>query len=422
MASELDMREDRRLSEEFSLRLRVRLKNVLEHKELDLGEIVRECDGAYPTDVHEEIGWLIDNREVVLGADSKYKLASNSLPTATRAGSTQVVHSARSHVLPEPHPIDFDWRFTQQAIGTLLRQIEELVSPEDEVAILGAPTLFIALVSRGLNVWLFDRNTHLLDGLRKAGYVNLVNHDLFCRMPFSKKFAIVVADPPWYPEYYQAFVRAARTFLRCEGHLLLSVLPALTRPAAAVDRAALADLMTQCGFAEINRLEKALLYECPPFEMATLQSQGLYCGPWRSGDLAVYQLPKEQDEIDHLPQLTGDTTSWRTFALNQLVVKVRCRQPKDGAIFDFRPVSDDGSATLGSVSRRDPLRSLIDLWTSRNSAFKVSRSEILFELLHLMENNNSDPLSAVRQLYRLSEAEATKISHLIEWLTTESRS
>lgn len=177
MASELSMREDGRLSEEFSLRLRVRLKNVLEHKELDLGEIVRECDGAYPADVHEEIGWLIDNGEVVLGADSRYKLPSNRFPLATHAGWAQVVHSACSHVLPEPHPVDFDWRFAQQAISTLLEQIEGLASAEDEVAILGAPTLFIALASRGLNVWLFDRNTHLLNCLRKAGYVNLVNHD-----------------------------------------------------------------------------------------------------------------------------------------------------------------------------------------------------------------------------------------------------
>src|SRR5208283_5197599 len=123
MESEFMMREDEKLSVEFSLRLRARLKTVLEHGALALGEIVRECNGAYPVDVHEELSWLVGNQEVVIGADSRYELASNRFPRVACGRWTQEVHSARSYVLPEPHPVDFDWRFTPEAIRTLLEQI-----------------------------------------------------------------------------------------------------------------------------------------------------------------------------------------------------------------------------------------------------------------------------------------------------------
>ena len=50
--------------------------------------------------------------------------------------------------LPEPHPLDFDWRFTESTVGHLLDVCQSHSRQVDRLAILGAPTVLFEAAHR----------------------------------------------------------------------------------------------------------------------------------------------------------------------------------------------------------------------------------------------------------------------------------
>ena len=85
-------------------------------------------EGAYPTDIKDALRSL-RNENVAIGplrSDQDIVEAPLELRTGIEAMT-----------LPEPHPLDYDWRFAEQSLTFLVCKITD--SRSKRIAILGAP-------------------------------------------------------------------------------------------------------------------------------------------------------------------------------------------------------------------------------------------------------------------------------------------
>lgn len=366
---------------EYERLLRLHILSLLSSRPVSFSEIVRNAGGAFPTDVRKTLHSLSTHGHVRLRGD-RYSLArkrAQSLfsPFSIRGNpiheNDQTVESRsarKTPVLADPHPADYDWRFTLQSMAKVSHLLKH-AAHGSKIALLGTPSLFLYLKQRGTDAVLFDRSQSLIADLYAAGFQrNLIRHDMF--EPFHdipRKFQVALADPPWYPEFFKAFTIRASELLSQEGLLLLSILPWLTRPSAISDRAEIINFASQVGFDLIEVSPQFFRYETPTFELAALNTQGIKCGDWRSGDLYAFRKVREHAESPQMSPVPGEA-EWDEFRFGNLKVKLRHRDDKGQRGFHARPISGR-APVLQTVSRRWPLRSEIDLWTSGNVAYTV---------------------------------------------------
>jgi hypothetical protein len=327
--------------------------------------------------------------------------------------------SEPSDDLPEPHPIDFDWRFTAATISDLGQRISS--SGGESVAVLGAPTLYKFLIDSGTDAWLFDKNPHIVAHLRATGYDSLTECDILKFSAGHPRFHWAVADPPWYIEHYEAFLTAGRKLLLPEGKLLLSVLPRLTRPAASMDRFHILEMATRLGFDLIEVNPAALHYVSPPFEIEALRAEGLSITDWRTGDLFSFLTRSYKLHTDK-PNRSEAGEAWQSVQLGKTTVKIKREQLTEAEKFDYQPASASGSIRLRSVSRRSPARSRINLWTSRNVALRISKPVMVAEALGKIASglSISATLASMAYEYQLSEPEMTKLRELFQLLMQDA--
>jgi hypothetical protein len=210
----------------------------------------------------------------------------------------------------------------------------------------------------------------------------LIEHDLFDFLTESMwTYDIVLADPPWYSEFYRAFILRSSELLRDQGILMLCVLPWLTRPNAIDDRADILSFANKAGFDLTKVIPAFLQYETPRFEKASLSLAGIECSDWRVGDLYVFR--RISDPIPGLvARRPADEPEWDEFRFGTLKIKLRRRSEIPGHHFSYQPVNNN-NRILDSVSRRSPNRRFIDYWTSENMAYSVEGLDILRTSLRL---------------------------------------
>ena len=229
------------------------------------------------------------------------------------------------------------------------------------------------------------------------------------------------ADPPWYIEHYYAFLKASSKLLAKEGKLLLSVLPRLTRPSAPRDRLNIIEQAAKYGFDLIEVRPAALHYASPPFEIEALRAEDLALDDWRAGDIFCFTLRCHplQGPDPHKPT---DEDNWRVFQLGATIVKIKDEQRLKSQAFDYRPVSPTGSVRLRSVSRRSPVRSKINLWTSRNIALAVSKPIALSEALEKLRDGHplNRTLASTACEYQLNNDEVNKLQEVLELLSKDA--
>src|SRR5207245_1107416 len=144
----------------------------------------------------------------------------------------------------------------------------------------------------------------------------IINHDLFDPIPARKGgFDVVVADPPWYLEYYRAFCLRAAQLVKVQGLFVLSLLPSLTRPTAGKDRKRVLSFVKRIGFDVVEIEPAQLSYQLPPFEHAVLEAQGIHCNEtWRSADLYVFRKQRTSNEAILLSR-PRDDHRWESYAI-----------------------------------------------------------------------------------------------------------
>lgn len=395
----------------YSNQLRDQLLDALtEHGSLTLEELLIHGGGAFPTDVVSCLKTMCSSNLIFFDG-SRYRQIAAVAAKGRGQGQAQTFVTS----LPEAHPLDFDWRFTVEGRDNLISQICRHSTADSKLALLGTPTIFQELAKLRPRTYLFDRNPALRAVFSSPHSENSV---LSCdlRNPLkmdSRDFDFVLADPPWYPDYYEAFIDRAKELLRLDGILFVSVLPWLTRPGASVDRTFLVQHAFDRGFDIIAAVPGILHYESPRFEKAALETAGIEVSSWRRGDLFVF---RNVGELTPEPRRSDiDESSWHRFVLG--TVQVLVIEGSGIGEFEFSAVAPDGPV-LPSVSRRSSLRRQIHIWTSGNLAYATTRPEVVRYSLGRLQAGQPlrEVLTTSEREFQLVPGEVEKLETLLEEL------
>ncbi len=345
-----------------------------EHYRADVVRWIREFVGHHDADFGDLIRALpgVDPIVVRMHLDD----AASGLSSSIRWTRYDSVVS-KDDPLPVPHPLDFDWRFTNATLRSLS---DELLEAGSRRTILGAPSLWLSLRDRkpSTSPCLFDANPLIVRSVSdiKAQEVSITN---LLADPFEVVTSdIVFADPPWYPEHLKAFSWVGSSLLDARGVLYLSVPPVGTRPGVERERAELLSWTNKLGLTPRCIRSGALGYAMPPFERAALSAAGILPfvpHDWRRGDLIVFE--RTGDIQVSRPQVHDKPWSERT--IDGIRIKIDVSAPAPGTEPNLVSVIDGD--VLPSISRRDDRRGAVHVWTSGNRVFGCAAPNRLLEII-----------------------------------------
>jgi hypothetical protein len=379
----------------------------------DFGELVSTLPGIYPSNVINSLQRLSYSHPVQSLLQSK----TVAQPQARNIRATRQVTS-----LPRPHPLDFDWRFSHDTVQNLLKVCLSNSLPGDRLVLLGVPTLFFSAQGRVLtrDFILVDKNPAYKEGKSS------INGQIICRnllggAPLKLEGKVVVADPPWYKEYTQAFLWHASNSCRLGGHVFITRPGNGTRPGMQEEWRSLIHTGNRLGLRFLGIEPFDIRYESPYFEENALRKQGIHNVPqdWRRASLArfVKVRPHSVDppEVDKLEEWSDNTQFGIRLRFKE---SIRFRDPTLKSIVD--------GDVLPSVSRSVPQRHLADVWTHGNRIFMCEGTYILQLVLNSVAKGTSPQREVRNNLRRtLSIAEAEMVSkayrQLKELIDTEKR-
>ncbi|MFO1097227.1 MAG: hypothetical protein U1E81_02875 [Xanthobacteraceae bacterium] len=355
-----------------------------------LDELPTDDDSIYARDV------LTAAKQAYASCDSdpqRYCRALKGAFPAVVAGSLQALINhermfsnraawqyIRQRSAPEPHPIDFDWRFTRATSNSLA----DLACAQGSVLCVGTPSVFEAIAARGGEALLLDRNPLLKFPKNSACRYTVT--DLREKEELRGEFDAAVLDPPWYPEHYRTWIARALTLLARPGVIYLALFRELTRPGASGDRDFVLSLLEALGNVSFLR-EHELIYSTPPFEAEVLAHLNLPVLPtWRVADLVRVDV-KDPHSICLDKDGYASEAPFDRFAVGDQVVVVRHPVNDTGPISYYNPGLGCDGFMLNSVSNRNPSRSDITVWTSRNRAAVATGTRRIAALLSRMTGN-----------------------------------
>ncbi|MCP5530501.1 MAG: hypothetical protein H7A44_08655 [Opitutaceae bacterium] len=304
---------------------------------------------------------------------------------AARAQNADILFPARhiSHLKrPErrlaliPHPLDFDWRFSRQALETLSEILVRLGARQRAVYCFGCPT-----VAHHFTQVLRHPQTHLYDinaGLHSESVYRSWEAGKRCALSLSD--GIAVADPPWYQPHFREFIWTVRESCALGTDLLLCGPPAGTRPGCAAEMRALLKWADRIGFEVVSHQPFLLPYLMPLFELNTLRAHGVSDVPldWRKADL--WHLKLCHKPRYRAPRMLPVDQTWQERKIGPVRVRIRL----DGSATVRKPVSFlplGNQGFLDSVSSRGPLRERANVVTSGGRFYVCNRPNDLMEYL-----------------------------------------
>ncbi len=161
---------------------------------------------------------------------ARVSLTGMSMPS----GKGSLPRGEGPHLVPRPHILDFDWRFTVRSARWIIGTARYYAQGK-QICYLGCPTLALwhqLLWPRETNWLLFDRGHHALNEWLKASISpeRYIQYDVFSalRPDQHRRFNIVVTDPPWHREEYSAFCRRAAQLVEDSGYICVSSYPSVS--------------------------------------------------------------------------------------------------------------------------------------------------------------------------------------------------
>jgi len=325
----------------------------------DLQQLCRRLKGAFPADIAR-----------ILGDQRATKFAVSQ--TAGRRSPFDL----RS---PEPHPIDYDWRFDEATANALAR----LAMDQGTVLCVGTPTIYDTIAEQGGSACLIDRNPLLYRSLFQTDRCRFIIDDIGAMLPTDSRigglFSAAILDPPWYPHQYELWLARTIPFIEPGGTLFLILFRELTRPDAHQERSDLLDRLATIGSLSYPDLEA--VYSTPGFEAEVFSRLRLPpLQNWRAGDLVRIDLHPHVTSWPFPSRFAASDWAWHRFIVEGQVIAIADREHDDGPI-EYFPPTPGNSFKLDSVSARDPRRGTISVWTSRHCAAAASGTQRIAAIL-----------------------------------------
>lgn len=334
------------------------------------GDLLRSLPGVDPITVFESV-----RRQKL---SSRIRSADNTR-SSYLLDRPQERFSATYFELPTPHPLDYSWWFDSPSIALLTLRTEKVA--RRRIVLLGTPTLALSLAQRlgGKRVVLIDKDPLTLKQCSSAGMETILADLNGDDLP-SVVGDVVVADPPWYEEDTVGFLCAARSFLEPGGVLLLTCPPLGTRPGIKEEWKRVAARASMLGFKLLAQEECSVAYLSPLFEQNAFSAAGIPSTPssWRRGGLALFRCISESRSFERLAK--AQMPCWQDVSIGDVRIRVKIKDGAEPADPVLRTVV--GGDVLPSISRRDPHRDRVDVWTSGNRVFCCVGTSVL---IHVVE-------------------------------------
>ncbi len=370
------------LDTEYKRRLDSWVSSRWPYRESNWEEFLTQLPGFYPIDV-----W-----------DSIKRLGFNSPELGTEAQA--IVRNVQMEAFPDAleHPLDFEWRFVDDSISTILVKLRQLLPEQKFISVgcLGCPNVAVAGERKLPNYsWtLLDRRAELLRPRVKK--VELIACDLTQDFPRLPSWDAAVVDPPWYLPITKHFLVRAQMLTKQGGFVLLSFPPEGTRPGARRELDQLIDWCNQGGLERVEISYGKLQYKTPFFESNALKSAGFSANvpSWRKADMLVFVNRRENGRgvicDDQIPERLG--AEWQIFSREGVKFFLRIEPPVKSVTKNVPVVKRLSPAwrhdqILPSVSTNFPGREKANLVSSGNRFLICDDTFSVAQLLRTWESN-----------------------------------
>jgi hypothetical protein len=340
--------------------------------------LVKSLPGIYPLEVLLSVKRLASSKKVDL--KTYQKLFRDAKTTRKRTISDN------GNSFLQPHPLDFEWRFTEKTIVNLVKYCLALSNPGNTICLFGVPSLYRLVGHNDLKrkFILFDKNP--VEPFVTIDYCSSIPCDLRNYSINQNSIATtVLMDSPWYPEYNRAFLWNASKLCKENGFVLMVTPKEGTRPNIMDEWRDTLQFSNQNGLEYLGICSNSIIYDTPYFERNALMAAGIINFPleWRCANLLIFRKIGIQKSSQPVVKIS---TEWH----EESYFGIRVRKTIDSNIFtDPRLISIVPNDILPSVSRRDSRRELAFVWTHGNRIFGCKGPHILRQILSAMTVNES---------------------------------
>lgn len=354
----------------FSSRIDGLVRREARRRNASFSDLMLRLPALYPTDVMAALDRLVmAGRLPQHLAEQFQRQARCRLPRISEARS----------LLPLPHPLDYEWRYTPDTARDLLDRATELSARGSDILLFGTPGVAAEAltlpIARRL-AFLAEDNvvTRRVMSLNEATGAPLAIGICSAGLPQDSADAVLL-DPPWYMDFIRPMLAAAAAACRSGGVVLLSMPPASTRPSAESDVAATLAFALRIGLELIGHEPLGLSYDTPFFETNALAAAGLHPpARWRRGDLLIFRKTRPATRP---AAVTSRRRDWVEVAVGRMRLFIKGVAADTGGSQGL--ISIVRGDVLASVSRRDPRRRAATVWTSGNRIFRTDNPRLVLE-------------------------------------------
>jgi hypothetical protein len=390
------------------------ISRALGHGPCHFAELLSRLPGVYPCTVLKALSRIQQDG----------RLDPNLAATLEREASTFIpAVGATTDILPPPHPLDFEWRFTGDTARKILSIAHALTKPHDSILLFGTPAVAAAATTASFDravvfVGEDNRVTDSVVTLNKLAHEPIHVQIVTARQHMPVNAGVVVVDPPWYPDFMRPMLALAASACRVGGHVLISLLPVGTRPGAERDREWIIAYLRRFSLHPVETTANALTYDMPFFEANALAAAGLRGVPahWRRGDLLVSQ----KTGTESAPMVIAPREkAWHDIAVGRMRLFVN--RSVSGAPYRAAGLeSIVPGDILPTVSRRDSRRRKAQVWTSGNRVFRSPRPDLVLAAARHAASNRMPP-SRTRRFTHDERDEIARLSYALVALASKEK-
>lgn len=354
----------------FAAQIDAQAQAAIQDGATSFAALLHHLPGVYPTEVLASLDRL--RARALIDSATATNISRQAV------GNNTALVEGRS-LLPLPHPLDYEWRFTPNAARALLDGAAALTHPGDDLLLFGAP----GLAAEALTLPIGRRIAFLAESNSVTDRIVALNRAIgepldiaFCsgRLPRESADAVIL-DPPWYLDFVRPMLAAAAHACRPKGVVLIGLPPDGARPSAKADREAVIAFAQRLGLVLVDHAPLSIRYETPFFERNALRAVGI-CPPpqWRRGDLIVFRKTRASLRP---PASSGRCRDWIEVGIGRMRLFIRDagESRSDGAHLASLVEGD----ILPTVSRRDRRRGAANIWTSSNRIFRADSPQLVLE-------------------------------------------
>lgn len=321
-------------------------------------DFVIRAKGRYPTELLQHLA------RHPKGDDPVGRLVRAMMLEAKAQANTPGLPQGKGLALP--HPIDAEWRFTEQTAEKLIEAAVATTVAGDTILLMGVPSVVLAAAQS-------SENRHFC----MIGEANVITEELKSLTAQDSRFVhgdaapdhavAAILDPPWYVDQFRSMLGKASQSCRIGAHIFVSAPPEGVRPSIPDDLHLIAEAAGKSGLEVVGQTFGALTYRTPFFELNALRAAGIraWLPDWRRSNLTTY---RKRSNGNFWPSAS---TKPAGFELTLSGVRFRLLNSgrKEG-VPELTPLHD--GEIFPSVSIRAPRRAEATFWTSGNRAFRVT--------------------------------------------------